>query len=168
LSLLGNGKLLTPGKRSGRPSCISDSDTSTPLPININESEFHKRQSLYAERHSSSTASNTTATSSHSKGQVKGKASSHQSSITNVSTSRKPSTSFSPIDPSLATYDTLPIPLTRLPMTTSTYFIYCTSLSVISHEILTQLYCAALVKSKWSSVQKTISRMQNLFLSCHI
>ena len=32
---------------TGRPSCISDRDISTPLPINMNEDELHPGQALY-------------------------------------------------------------------------------------------------------------------------
>lgn len=32
---------------TGRPSCISDKDMSTPLPINVNEEDLHRGQLLY-------------------------------------------------------------------------------------------------------------------------
>jgi hypothetical protein len=32
---------------TGRPSCIADTDISTPLPINMSEDDFHPGQSLY-------------------------------------------------------------------------------------------------------------------------
>ncbi|KAH6667220.1 hypothetical protein B0J14DRAFT_676967 [Halenospora varia] len=48
------------------------------------------------------------------------------------------------------------MPVVELPVTSSTYFIYRTQLSIISHEIVTQLYCAATIKEKWSEVQDTI------------
>jgi hypothetical protein len=32
---------------TGRPSCISDRDISTPLPLNLDEDDFHTRQTLY-------------------------------------------------------------------------------------------------------------------------
>lgn len=32
---------------TGRPSCISDRDISTPLPINVNVDDMHPEQSLY-------------------------------------------------------------------------------------------------------------------------
>jgi hypothetical protein len=32
---------------TGRPSCMSDRDISTPLPINFNEADFHPGQVLY-------------------------------------------------------------------------------------------------------------------------
>lgn len=47
-------------------------------------------------------------------------------------------------------------PIVSLPLTNSTYFIYRTHLSIISHEIVTQLYCAATTKVKWTQVEETI------------
>jgi hypothetical protein len=47
-------------------------------------------------------------------------------------------------------------PVLELQLTSSTYFIYRTQLSIISHEIVTQLYCASTIKEKWSSVQAII------------
>ena len=47
-------------------------------------------------------------------------------------------------------------PMLQLQITTSTYFIYRTQLSIISHEIVTQLYCASTIKEKWSNVQDII------------
>ena len=49
--------------------------------------------------------------------------------------------------------------MVTLPETTSTYFIYRTQLSIISHEIVTQLYCAATIKESWVEVQDTITRI---------
>lgn len=54
-------------------------------------------------------------------------------------------------------------PLT-LPITSATYFIYRIQLCIISHEIMTQLYCAATIKSKWSEVQATIRRIDKTLL----
>lgn len=50
-------------------------------------------------------------------------------------------------------------PVLRLPLTSSTYFIYRTQLSIISHEIITELFCASTIKHKWGSVQETIRRI---------
>jgi hypothetical protein len=41
-------------------------------------------------------------------------------------------------------------------VTPSTYFIYRTELSIVSHEIITQLYCASTIKVKWKHVQDQI------------
>jgi len=51
---------------------------------------------------------------------------------------------------------TYSFPILQLPLTSSTYFIYRTQLSIISHEIVTKLYCAATIKEKWSDVQGII------------
>jgi hypothetical protein len=56
-------------------------------------------------------------------------------------------------------------PVVELPVTSSTYFIYRTQLSIISHEIVTQLYCAATIKEKWSDVQSTINRIDQRLVS---
>jgi len=50
-------------------------------------------------------------------------------------------------------------PIVELPITSSTYFIYQTQLTIISHEIVSQLYCAATIKVKWHDVQSTIRRI---------
>jgi hypothetical protein len=59
----------------------------------------------------------------------------------------------------------LSFPVVSLPVTSSTYFIYRTQLSIISHEILTQLYCAAAVKQKWPDVQDTMKTIDQRLLS---
>jgi hypothetical protein len=55
-------------------------------------------------------------------------------------------------------------PVVSLPITPSTYFIYRTQLSIISHEIITQLYCAATIKERWGDVQETIHRIDRRLL----
>jgi hypothetical protein len=50
-------------------------------------------------------------------------------------------------------------PATPLPITTSTYFIHRIHLAITAHEIITQLYCAAIAKESWSDVQDTIKRI---------
>jgi hypothetical protein len=51
-------------------------------------------------------------------------------------------------------------PVLSLPVADSTYFIYRIQLSIISHEIVTQLYCAATIKlKKWADVQEAISQI---------
>jgi hypothetical protein len=51
-------------------------------------------------------------------------------------------------------------PVLSLPVSDSTYFIYRIQLSIISHEIVTQLYCAATIKlKKWADVQEAISQI---------
>jgi uncharacterized membrane protein YgcG len=56
-------------------------------------------------------------------------------------------------------------PVYSLPVTPSTYFIYRIQLSIISHEIVTQLYCAATIKERWSDVQETIHRIDRRLLT---
>ena len=78
-----------------------------------------------------------------------------------------------PLGRSSATYEmpvgyshpiALSFPNIELPVTSSTYFIYRTQLSIISHEIITQLYCAAAVKEKWSEVQETMKAIDGRLL----
>lgn len=47
-------------------------------------------------------------------------------------------------------------PSLKGPVKLSSFFIYRTQLTIISHEIVTQLYCAAIIKEKWNEVQFTI------------
>jgi hypothetical protein len=56
-------------------------------------------------------------------------------------------------------------PTLSLPATTSTHFIYRIQLCIVSHEIVTQLYCAATTKAKWTEVQDTIRRIDRRLLS---
>jgi hypothetical protein len=59
----------------------------------------------------------------------------------------------------------LSFPVVELPVTSSTYFIYRTQLSIISHEIVTQLYCAATIKERWSEVQDTMKTIDRRLIS---
>jgi hypothetical protein len=56
-------------------------------------------------------------------------------------------------------------PVFPLPLTPSTYFIYRIQLGILSHEIVTQLYCAATIKERWTDVQETIRRIDRRLLS---
>ncbi|KAK2629502.1 hypothetical protein QTJ16_000322 [Diplocarpon rosae] len=116
---------------TGRPSCISDRDISTPLPINVDDDTLKPGQTLYERGESEDMRRRPSAT--------------HQ-----VSTG-------SGISQSLA-YN---FPVLSLPATSSTYFIYRTQLAIISHEIVTKLYCAATIKEKWAEVQETINKIDN-------
>lgn len=135
---------------TGRPSCISDRHISTPLPVNVDEERFRRDVALYDERLGGQSTPSPV---------LKGKARLSAPQI--------------PIDPSLIwtssadspIYSAYTFPMTRLPITSSTYFIYRTQLSIISHEILTQLYRAALVKAKWSEVQDTIREIDSRLLN---
>lgn len=128
---------------TGRPSCISDRDISTPLPMNINEEDFRPGQPLYSgpqeTRHTSGLSS-------------------RRSSKSSKEQRRRPSATY---QMPLGIEPTLPYkqPVPTLPETTSTYFIYRTQLSIISHDIVTELYCAATIKKSWVEVQDTIRRI---------
>ncbi|KAH9214215.1 fungal-specific transcription factor domain-containing protein [Leptodontidium sp. 2 PMI_412] len=125
---------------TGRPSCISDRDISTPLPVNIDEEDFRPGVQLYG------TQDEMHHTSGHS---------SRRSSRSSKDLRRRPSATYQmPIG--IAHLLAYTFPVLTLPATTSTYFIYRTRLSIISHEIVTQLYCAATIKEKWVEVQNTI------------
>jgi hypothetical protein len=56
-------------------------------------------------------------------------------------------------------------PVVGLPLTSSTYFIYRTQLTIISHEIVTQLYCPATIKAKWFEVQRIIERIDKRLIN---
>jgi len=56
-------------------------------------------------------------------------------------------------------------PVLSLPVTSSTYFIYRIQLSIVSHEIVTQLYCAATIKERWSDVQDAMRRIDRRLLT---
>lgn len=128
---------------TGRPSCISDQDISTPLPMNINEEDFRPGHTLYG------TPEDTRHTSEHS---------SRRSSKSSKEPRRRPSATYQmPLGHALPLPSRYPV--LTLPETTSTYFIYRTQLSIISHEIVTQLYCAATIKESWVEVQDTIRRI---------
>jgi hypothetical protein len=142
---------------TGRPSCITDRDISTPLPINLDETRLRRDYPIY-KKHSRQSI-----TSAMIKGKARLSAPQIPTPITSSSASINPSmVSTSPTgSPSYSAYT---FPMTRLPITSSTYFIYRTQLSILSHEILTKLYCAALVKAKWSEVQDTIRDIDSRLL----
>lgn len=60
---------------------------------------------------------------------------------------------------------TQPLSVPAHPITSSSYFIYRTQLAIVSHEIVTKLYCAATMKQKWSDVQKIIRRIDDRLLA---
>ena len=154
-SLYGLERLLD--ELTGRPSCITNRDISTPLPINLDESQFRRDYPIYKKHNRRSI------TSAIIKGKARLSAPQIPTPITSSSTSMNPSM----VSASLAsspTYSGYTFPMTRLQITSSTYFIYRTQLSILSHEILTQLYCAALVKAKWSEVQDTMRDIDSRLL----
>ncbi|TVY13346.1 putative transcriptional regulatory protein [Lachnellula arida] len=117
---------------TGRPSCVSDRDISAPLPININEEDFHPGQVLYDRMEDI------------------------PSSEILPSNRRNSRTSRVRIATGVQSLPYM-FPILQLQPTSSTYFIYRTQLSIIAHEIVTQLYCASTIKEKWSNVQDIIS-----------
>ena len=142
---------------TGRPSCITDRDISTPLPINLDETQFRRDYPIYI-KHSKQSMTSAT---------IKGKARLSTPQIPTPITSSSVSINPSMVSTPPAGSPTSPaytFHMTRLPITSSTYFIYRTQLSILSHEILTQLYCAALVKAKWSEVQDTIRDIDSRLL----
>jgi hypothetical protein len=78
---------------------------------------------------------------------------------------RKPATYTLPLN---APAEPIPSPSTDVPLaiTPSTYFIYRTELCIVSHEIISGLYCAATVKVKWSQVQTSIQGIDHRLKSC--
>ncbi|TVY34220.1 putative transcriptional regulatory protein, partial [Lachnellula subtilissima] len=116
---------------TGRPSCVSDRDISAPLPVNINEEDFHPGQVLYDRIEDIQSSTILPSNRRDSK-----------ASRVRIATGAQ----------SLAYM----FPVLQLQLTTSTYFIYRTQLSIIAHEIVTQLYCASTIKEKWSNVQDII------------
>lgn len=139
---------------TGRPTCISDIDISTPLPINVSEDDFHFSQALYDNAQDDSRPGKASLRGSHSaKGAfainfhdgdvliMGSKGPSRDTIITDVIISRSLTYSFS---------------MAILPLTSSTYFIYRTQLSIISHQVFTRLYSATTAKAKWSDIQDTM------------
>ncbi|TVY62795.1 putative transcriptional regulatory protein [Lachnellula suecica] len=126
---------------TGRPSCLSDRHISTPLPVNFNEEDFHPGQVLYDR------IKDTQSPISHTH---RGSSRAHHTEMHPISTGERS-----------LTYS---FPTLKLPLTSSTYFIYRTQLSIISHEIVTQLYCAATVNESWSDVQSIIREIDQRLL----
>ncbi|KUJ14533.1 uncharacterized protein LY89DRAFT_752603 [Mollisia scopiformis] len=130
---------------TGRPSCVSDQDISAPLPINMNEDEFD----------SSSFISERSSFSSHF---------SHRASKDSRGSDTRPTATYQ-MPTGIAQALIYKFPPLSLPTTTSTYFIYRIQLCIVAHEVVTQLYCAATTKAKWSEVQDTIRRIDRRLLS---
>ncbi|CZT11075.1 uncharacterized protein RCO7_10158 [Rhynchosporium graminicola] len=133
-------------KLTGRPSCISDRDISTPLPLNIDEEELWPGNKLYA-----SPEKDTLNSGPSSRNSPEDSRGSRDHRMHPSATYQMPVGSSQPLE--------YPFPVLTLPTTTSSYFIYRTQLSIISHEITTQLYCAATIKESWVEVQETVKRI---------
>ncbi|KAE8443556.1 hypothetical protein EG329_001718 [Mollisiaceae sp. DMI_Dod_QoI] len=130
---------------TGRPSCISDQDISSPLPMNINEDALRFSQSIYSSPHISEPYSRRASRGSRS------------SDTRPTATYQMPTGITQPL--------IYKFPALSPTVTTSTYFIYRLELCIISHEIVTQLYCAATTKAKWSEVQDAIRRIDKRLIS---
>ncbi|KAF8846750.1 hypothetical protein BDZ45DRAFT_755662 [Acephala macrosclerotiorum] len=130
---------------TGRPSCISEQDISATLPLNIDEEDLQPSKFMYINNPESDQTSRRASKSSRS------------------SDSRPTATYQMPTGiPQPLIYK---FPALSLPVTSLTYFIYRIQLCIVSHEIVTQLYCAATTKAKWSSVQSTIKRIDSRLIS---
>jgi len=138
---------------TGRPTCISDQDISTPLPVNADVDEMRPGQSLYDHDHDR-----------------KKRYSSHGMFSTTLwhiylliafedNSAADFTMPMGTVRPLVYAY-----PILELPITSSTYFIYQTQLTIISHEIVSHLYCAATIKVKWHDVQSTIKRIDQHLL----
>jgi hypothetical protein len=55
---------------TGRPSCISDRDISTPLPVNLDENEFFPDRPLYRREDSGQSGSSRRSSRSRGKGEL--------------------------------------------------------------------------------------------------
>ncbi|PVH70541.1 hypothetical protein DL98DRAFT_504521, partial [Cadophora sp. DSE1049] len=119
---------------TGRPSCISDRDISTPLPMNINEDDIVPSQPL----------DGTPEDARHHSGRSRRRGSPTYQIPVRI------------VQPLAYTF-----PVLTLLSTTSASFIYRTQLSIISHEIATQVYCAVPIEERWVEVQDTIKRIED-------
>lgn len=155
---------------TGRPSCITPQDICANLPLNINETDFHRDVSLYDEDHNSKFdfygASAEAAAravppmprrllveSSRSESDnspMDTSPISKYSSITSVTPSESQGSQAPVSDEAIASQE----------ITTSTYFIHHTRLSVISHSIFKELYSPTMVKKKWGAIQDVIRSME--------
>jgi len=134
----------------GRPSCISDREIGTPMP------------SIRSNRQSSSEME-----SQGKRSQSLGKSSlkrrrGQEATDSTPTVSSGSLRAGNPLMASPTVFSASPafsFPIGRLPLTPSTYLVYRTQLCLITHEILAQLYCATLIKAKWSDVQDTIRKL---------
>lgn len=155
---------------TGRPSCITPEDICTNLPLNINETDFHRGVGLYDEDRNSKSefygASAEAAAravppmprrlltesslSERDNSPMDTSPISKYSSITSVTGSESQGSQTPVSDEAIASQE----------ITTSTYFIHHTRLSVISHSIFKELYSPTMVKKKWGAIQDVIRSME--------
>ncbi|KAI9735695.1 MAG: hypothetical protein M1818_006303 [Claussenomyces sp. TS43310] len=132
---------------SGRPSAIADRIISTPLPANLDDEELAQGVGEPPEEAPFLGASSPPELAKPILQQARATAS--------ASASPPVSSNGSP------PYSAFNFPLHRLPLSSSTLFIYRVQLSIITHDILSQLYCAATVKAKWSQVQDIMRQIDH-------
>jgi hypothetical protein len=143
---------------TGRPSCIANQDVSIQLPLNQDESTFRRGEALYTSRDSMTHSlpyewRRRSTANLESSGPSS--ATSKFSSTSKITTETSNSSLMGSPPPIFS------FPVTILSMTSSTYFIYRTQLSIVSHEILTDLYSPTLASIKWSEVQDAIRRIDH-------
>lgn len=144
---------------TGRPSCISDRDIGAPMPINVDESKFRRDIALYEDEESQQ-ESRSRSESTRSKGNSPQKGNSPRKSDRPRKDSGNASETMSPASEGGFSSHIAALSMSRLrEVTSSTFFIYRVRLSIISHEILNQLYCASLVTKRWAEVQHTIRKI---------
>ena len=155
---------------TGRPSCITPQDICANLPLNINEIDFHRDVSLYdVDRNSKSEfygASAEAAARAVPPMPRKLPTESSLSERANSPMDTSPISKFSGITsvtPSESQGSQAPVSgeaVASQEITTSTYFIHHTRLSVISHSIFKELYSPTMVKKKWGAIQDVIRNME--------
>ena len=155
---------------TGRPSCITPQDICTNLPLNINETDFHRDVGLYdedrnckSEFHGGSAEAAARAVppmprrlptesslSERDNSPMDTSPISKYSSITSVTPSESQGSQGPVSDEAISSQE----------ITTSTYFIHHTRLSIISHSIFKELYSPTMVKEKWGAIQDVIRSME--------
>lgn len=142
---------------TGRPSCLSDRDISTPFPANLDEDALDLERPVLGRRDTSTEAQRSTK-GSPSKGKPKGR--NGLPASRESSTSRRPAKASSSQSPSVTpALSAMSFPVAKLDMSSSTLFIYVVQLSVIAHEILSQLYSPTTILASWGEVQNNMRLM---------
>ena len=155
---------------TGRPSCITPQDICANLPLNINETDFHRGIDLYDDDRNSKSefygASAEAAARAIPPMPRRLATESSRSEGDNSPMDTSPVSKFSSITsatPSESQGSQAPVSdeaIASQEMTTSTYFIHHTRLSVICNSIFKELYSPTMVKSKWGAIQDIIREME--------
>ena len=144
------------GVMTGRPSAVSDADISTPLPLPIEEEYFPIHGGPFMESPKAGDASGKRSHSGDTRPPAEGlrtsKSSSVHSSSSHEPRSKASSRSMSPAAGTLFTFPPLP----TTPPNMSTYFICRTQLAMLTHQVLSTLFCARTVQRSWAEVQDII------------